>query len=84
VHDAVMQPGAIFKGGMSAKPKAKPRPAPAPKPGPGQKPGKGPSVPLPGYPERKGLDEPTIWTGKGKPSPGRGMGLGLAASIRRR
>lgn len=41
--------------------KTKPRPKPKPKPAPKG----GPSFPLPGYPERKGLDEPTIWRGKG-------------------
>lgn len=39
------------------KQKAKPKPTPV-------KPGKGPAVPLPGYPTRQGLDTPTQWGGK--------------------
>lgn len=61
---------------LAAEPKPKP---PAPKPAP-------PAVPLPGYPERIGLDEPTIWGGGGKKTvalPGQHPLLPLAVLLAR-
>lgn len=55
----------------------KPKPAPVGTPKPKKKPG--PDVPLPGWPVRDGLRQPTIWGG---PPPARpkaaGLGIGLS------
>lgn len=49
--------GSFLRLPMQSRPEPAPNPGPAPKPTP-------PAVPLPGWPERIGLDEPTIWKGK--------------------
>jgi hypothetical protein len=49
---------------LTALPKTR---KPKPRPGGKKKPpagGKGPAVPLPGWPTRSGLGQPTIWRGK--------------------
>lgn len=57
--------------------KAKPKPAQKPTPAAG---GKGPKVPLPGYPIRAGLTEPTQWGGKKAQPP---LGGSLASMLGR-
>jgi hypothetical protein len=52
-------PSALAVALAAANPKPKPSPAG----------GKKKPAPLPGYPTRRGLDEPTQWKGKPKPKP---------------